>query len=54
MMFNLDTPNDFCQENLSSLDFENNWVSTDGPTVGRTDPRTDSGDVSKNEKTRYD
>ena len=35
---NLDNLNDISEENPSFLDFENNWVRTNGRTDGRTDP----------------
>jgi len=34
-------PNEIHEEKPSFLDFENNWLRTDGPTDGRTDRRTD-------------
>ena len=40
LMF-LGLPDDIYEEKRSFLDFENNWLPTDGPTDGRTDGRTD-------------
>ena len=37
LMF-LGFPNEIHQEKPSFLDFYNNWLRTDGPTDGRTDP----------------
>ena len=34
-------PDKIHEEKPSFLDFENNWLRTDGPTDGRTDGRTD-------------
>ena len=34
-------PDEIHEEKPSFLDFENNWLRTDGPTDGRTDGRTD-------------
>ena len=34
-------PDEIHKEKPSFLDFENNWLRTDGPTDGRTDGRTD-------------
>ena len=37
----LSFPDKIHEEKPSFLDFENNWLRTDGPTDGRTDGRTD-------------
>ena len=34
-------PDEIYEEKHSFLDFENNWLRTDGPTDGPTDQRTD-------------
>ena len=34
-------PDEIHEEKPSFLDFENNWLRTDGPTDGPTDGRTD-------------
>ena len=34
----LSFPDKIHEEKPSFLDFENNWLRTDGPTDGRTDP----------------
>ena len=34
-------PDEIREEKHSFLDFENNWLRTDGPTDGRTDRPTD-------------
>ena len=37
----LEISDEMHEEKPSFLDFENNWLRTDGRTVGRTDGRTD-------------
>ena len=37
----LDFPNEIHKEKPTLLDFENNWLPTDGRTDGRTDGPTD-------------
>ena len=36
-------PNEIHEEKPSFLDFENNWLRTDGRTDGRTDPLIEMG-----------